>query len=302
VSASGCGDLHVHSALSDGSESVAAILEAAAQLALDFISITDHDTTAGSRDALELGGALGIVAIPGVEISAYDRARGRKAHLLGYSYDLSAPAITTFCEPILAARDELTRRQIDKLRRLGYPVSIGEVEEIAGPSAALYKQHVMELLSRRGSADGIYGATYRSLFKGGGPCDIEIDYPDVFEALEAIHADGGLAVLAHPGQQDSWELLEELAEAGLDGVELEHEDHGSEDHRRVLEAAARHPRLILAGGSDYHGSLGGMSALGEYLAPRASCLALSRRAPRRDPANARLDESSPRIHEGRGLS
>ena len=229
-----------------------------------------------------------MTVVPGIELSCSDPKRGRRAHLLGYAYRLPAPSLTAFCSPTLAARDALTRRQVGILAKAGWPVSIEEVEAEAGQGAALYKQHVMAVLLRKGAADALIGSVYRSLFKGGGPCDLEIDYPDVREALDAIHADGGLAVLAHPGQLDSWELLDELAEAGLDGAELYHEDHGLRERELVLAAKARYPWLLLTGGSDFHGAYGSKVAIGDIVAPADSIPILlgSRGAPPR-PAQVR---------------
>jgi phosphoribosyl 1,2-cyclic phosphate 1,2-diphosphodiesterase len=271
------GDLHVHSRASDGSLAIRDLFEEARRAGLGFLAITDHDTVAGVAQVLAAGEEAGIATASGIEISAYDARRGRKAHLLGYAFAPPAPAIRAFCGPVLASRDAMTREQVRILSSLGYPVSIGEVEEEARGSTALYKQHVMAVLTRKGAADGIEGKSYRALFKDGGPCDKEIDYPDVFAAMEAIHADGGLAVLAHPGQLDSWDLLEELAEAGLDGVELAHADHGEAARSRVLAARARHPRLILTGGSDFHGAYGSAARIGCVLAPEGAFDAMATR-------------------------
>jgi phosphoribosyl 1,2-cyclic phosphate 1,2-diphosphodiesterase len=271
------GDLHVHSDRSDGSLSVQELLMEARTSGLDFIAVTDHDCLEGGLEASRLGPSYGIDAVQGVEISARDRRRGRRAHLLGYLFDSAGTAIRDFCAPTLAARDAMTRSQVETLRAAGYPISVEEVEAEAGPSTALYKQHVMATLTRRGAADGIDGRVYRSLFKGGGICDREIEYPDAFTALEAIHADGGLAVLAHPGEFDSWDLLYELASAGLDGVELYHPRHGLADRCRAAAASARFRGLILCGGSDYHGAYGSVSGLGRPGAPAGALAALRRR-------------------------
>jgi phosphoribosyl 1,2-cyclic phosphate 1,2-diphosphodiesterase len=268
------GDLHVHSDLSDGSLSVRDILAEARTSGLDFIAVTDHDCVDGGIEAERLGPAFGIQAIRGIEISARDRRRGRRAHLLAYLFDLAGTAARDLCATTLAARDAMTRGQVETLRAAGYPISIEEVVEEAGPSTALYKQHVMAALTRKGAADGIDGRAYRSLFKDGGICDREIDYPEVFAALEAVHADGGLAILAHPGEFDSWDLLYELASAGLDGVELYHPKHGLAERCKAIAASARFPGLILAGGSDFHGAYGSGGGLGHPRAPGGALAAL----------------------------
>jgi hypothetical protein len=278
------GDLHVHTSRSDGSYSPERAVLMAKERGLDYIGIVDHDTTEGLEEAMALGDGIGVAVVPGVEISAYDFKRKRKAHILGYKFALPAPHIKALCDPILAARDRRTREQVAIMAAAGYPVTIEEVEAEArgfgagGASAravpVLYKQHAMSVLARKGAADGIYGAEYRKLFGSGGICAGDIRYVDAFDALAAIQEDGGAAVLAHPGQLDSWELLEELLAAGLDGVELYHESHSLEDHRRVFAASRAWPGLILTGGSDDHGSLGSVNPMGDIRAPFGALEAL----------------------------
>jgi len=268
------GDLHVHTDRSDGSYSPKEAVLVARERGLGYIGIVDHDITEGLEEAIAYGLRLGVTVVPGVEISAYDFKRGRKAHLLGYR--LSSPAASTkrLCDPILKARDEMTRFQVATMATSGYPISIDEVVESARGAPVLYKQHAMSVLVRKGIAESIYGPPYAELFGKGKLCGDEIEYVDVFEALSAVHADGGVAMLAHPGQLDSWELLEELLEAGLDGVELYHESHALADHKRIFAAARAWPGLVLTGGSDDHGSLGSLHAMGEIRAPLGTLEAL----------------------------
>ncbi len=268
------GDLHVHTTRSDGSYSPRRAVVMARERGLSYIGIVDHDRTEGLEEAIELGLRLGVAVVPGVEISAYDYRRGRKAHLLGYRCASPAKAVESLCAPIREARDALTRKHVATLAAAGYPVTIEEVVEAAGGAETLYKQHIMAVLVRKGAAERIYGELYRRLFRGNGICAEDIAYADVFGAMRAIHADGGISVLAHPGQLDSWELLHELLEEGLGGVELYHESHSLEDHRKVFATAETRPGLVLTGGSDDHGSLGSDNAMGDIRAPQGAFEAL----------------------------
>lgn len=271
------GDLHVHSRLSDGSLSVDELFREAKGAGLDFLSVTDHDTTSSAGLCLTQGKVFGIEAIPGIEISAYDRKRGRKVHILGYAYDLPANSIDGLCAPTIAARNELTRRQVAILADAGFPIKFEEVEREAKGSTALYKQHVMSVLARKGLADGIRGKDYARFFARGGICFGEIEYPDAFDAVKAVHADGGVAVLAHPGQLDSWDILHELADAGLDGVEAYHPDHGIFDLCKCLSFALDHSHIFLTGGSDYHGRFGAVPRIGTVRSPAGAARAIARR-------------------------
>ena len=100
-----------------------------------------------------------------------------------------------------------------------------------------------------------YSKIYRSLFKGGGICDRDIKYPCARDAVQAIKEDGGLAVLAHPGQFDNYNLLPLLVAVGLDGIEKYHPDHSRKDYR-IVDLLAKKYHLLQTGGSDYHGRFG----------------------------------------------
>ena len=88
--------------------------------------------------------------------------------------------------------------------------------------------------------------------------------------MRAIKADGGFAVLAHPGQMGNYGAIHRLAEAGLDGIECNHPSHSASDRKRV-EEFAKSESLFLTGGSDFHGRYERIrSSLGQYPAPESS--------------------------------
>jgi phosphoribosyl 1,2-cyclic phosphate 1,2-diphosphodiesterase len=260
------GDLHLHTTYSDGSQTPAEALAEARSRGLDVVSFVDHDTTAGTRRALEVGARIGVAVIPGVEISAWDSERGRKVHILGYGYRLPAVAIDELVDPVREARHANTLRQLAEVQEAGYRITEAAVRAYARPRGCLYKQHIMLALIASGYADSIYGELYRALFKGDGIAAHDIRYVSAYDAIRAVQADGGLAVVAHPGQLDSYDAVPDLVEAGLEGIELFHEDHTAGDHHRVRELARRYD-LITTGGSDWHGSYGSTLAMGEILAP-----------------------------------
>lgn len=112
-------------------------------------------------------------------------------------------------------------------------------------STNIYKQHIMHALMDAGYADSIYGELYDKLFAPGtGAALIEAEYPDTREVLELIHSAGGIAVLAHPMVYHSEELLEELADNGLDGVEVWHPNH-SQDETEQLRTFAEEKGLLM---------------------------------------------------------
>lgn len=260
-------DLHVHSHYSDGADSVETIIQKAKKAGVTVISFVDHDTVAGWEEKQRIAKAYGIQAIPGVEISAYDVKRQRKVHILGYQFDPVAPAITALCQDVLARRHAHSLWQLAQIQQAGFHLDLQVVMESARPSATIYKQHIMKQLTDLPYSSVEYQFLYKSLFKGQGVAAGEIDYVPAADAVRAIVSDGGLAVVAHPGQLDSYELVPELLEAGLGGIEQNHFDHSAEDHQRV-EKLEQQYKLVMTGGSDYHGAFGKPIEPGDLLSPQ----------------------------------
>jgi len=258
-------DLHVHTDISDGSLTTEEVLNLAQKNGLTHLAITNHDTVEGLQQAIQLGDKLRIKVIPGVEISAVDQATGQQVHILGYNFNLEAPHITKLCEPLLARRRQKSLWQLEQLITHGYQINPHAIQaKRAG--RVIYKQHIMAHLIEQGYTDAIYSPLYEELFKECGICSSEIEYIDVFEAVQAIKADGGLAVLAHPGYQNTYYLIDRLVAAGLDGIELYHDMHTAKDHEKIRQLADER-NLILTGGSDFHGDYGTMTGLGDLLCP-----------------------------------
>lgn len=258
-------DLHCHSRWSDGSQTVQELVDLAEIRRLDILSITDHDTVAHIDEMYKVASTTVVNLIAGIEISACDPASGRKVHLLGYGIHPSAQ-LESVCAPVLRERNAMTRASIGILERSGYPVTEESILRDNGYPPVLYKQHIMNSLVRVGLAESVYGSLYRKLFKDGGPCSGEIQYCSWQDALSAILLSGGYPVLAHPGQQQVWDLVPAMVSEGLAGIELYHESHRLEDHRKVFEYAQRYS-LFCTGGSDTHGSLGSFHSLGAIVAP-----------------------------------
>lgn len=262
-------DLHIHTNISDGSLTTEEVIKKAKEKGLTHIAITNHDTVKGLKEAIELGKKYDIVVIPGIEISAYDYKRNRKVHLLGYNIDLHGKYVSNLCKSLLKDRDEMTLKQVEIIKSLGYDISKDEVKLYGKNSEISYKQHIMQVMIDKGYVKEIYSPLYKELFKNNGPCDMEINYIDVFDAIDAIIKDNGIPVVAHPGQMNSYELIEELVEKGLMGIEKYHISHSKEDYDKVEKLAKKY-NLIITGGSDFHGSYSKNRSIGCCTAPSES--------------------------------
>lgn len=261
------GDLHVHTNISDGSFNIDEILRIAKEEGLTHIGITNHDTVNGLTEAIELGKEFGIKVIPGIEISAYDFQNNRKVHILGYNFNLQREHIRQICDPILKKRNRNSMVQMEKIINEGYDLDVNYIKSLSISSEVIYKQHIMQALIQKHYTDKIYSDLYKRIFKNNGVCASGIDYVDVYKAVEAIVNDGGIAILAHPGHLNSYDIIPELVSKGLRGIEINHHSHTEEDKQKIRSFAEDH-NLILTGGTDFHGSYGENNIkLGEIESP-----------------------------------
>lgn len=246
------GDLHVHTNISDGSYCIEDTLQMAIKNQVTHIGITNHDTVKGLKDAIELGKNLGIKVIPGIEISAYDFKNNRKVHILGYDFNLDGKHIKKLCDPVLEKRHESSKEKINILIKNGYDLDLDYILQLSKDSEIIYKQHIMMNLIKKNYTESIYSDLYKKLFKNQGICSGDIQYIDALEAVKAIKKDGGLAVLAHPGQLNSYDIISDLVSAGLGGIEINHHSNKNDDLIKIKELSQIY-NLILTGGSDFHG-------------------------------------------------
>jgi hypothetical protein len=262
-------DLHIHSTVSDGSLTLEKIICNAVKTGITHLSITDHDTTFGTPEAVILGMRHGIAIIPGVEFSAYDYTNNVRAHILGYGMTNFSP-IEQLGSPLLRKRHNNSLRQIEVLDRLGYDMTAEEVARKSGRH--IYKQHIMQVMVEKGYAESIGGEIFRMLFKNGGPCDFDIDYIDARDAVAAVKEAGGVAILAHPGQQGNFGSIPGLVDAGLAGLEYAHHANNIESRAIIFDFAQR-SNLLLTGGSDCHGIYENNSPeIGSFLCPEVTIL------------------------------
>ena len=246
------GDLHCHTTLSDGSLGIEDIIVQAKKTGIDFISITDHDTMSSINRAKILGERYGVQTIPGVELSAWDKKRNRKVHILCYAPQ-KPDRLEGLCIKSCEIRRKCAAEMVENVMKL-YPITSESVMKHATGSKSIFKQHIMHALIEYGYTTHFYGKLNHKLFNHeNGTCIVEREYPDVNFVLDLIHSSKGVAVLAHPMMYDSAELLEELAQSGkIDGIEAYHYSATEEQQQKLCETAEKYG-LIVTGGSDFHG-------------------------------------------------
>ncbi|MFG2896743.1 PHP domain-containing protein [Streptomyces zaomyceticus] len=247
-------DLHTHSTASDGTDSPAELVRNAAAAGLDVVALTDHDTTRGHAEAIA---ALpeGLTLVAGAELSC--RVDGIGLHMLAYLFDPAEPALLAERELVRDDRVPRARAMVGKLQELGVPVTWEQVARIAG-DGSLGRPHIAEALVELGVVPDVSGAFTPEWLADGGRAYVEKHELDPVDAIRLVKAAGGVTVFAHPLAVKRGQVLPEasiarLAEAGLDGIEVDHMDH-DEATRARLRGLAKELGLLTTGSSDYHGS------------------------------------------------
>lgn len=243
-------DLHLHSVYSDGVLTPAELVQQAALRGVRCIAFTDHDTTEGYSVAVEAARRAGVALIPAVEVTCFEL--GQELHVLGYGIAVDDIRWREHTREARARRLRRLERMLEHCRRLGLWVTMEDLSDHT-PGQMLGRPHLAAALVRRGYCTTLREAFAQYLEPGRPAYEPPETFP-VVRALGLIHATGGVAVLAHPRRTFcSPRLLLSLIRRGFDGVEVFHPAHGPE-LRAYYAGFARSHRLLLTGGSDFHGT------------------------------------------------
>lgn len=254
-------DLHIHTTASDGTLSPAEVLREAGKQGLAAIAITDHDTTAGVRAALEVGIPPSLGFLPGVEISAGPPSscpmKG-SFHLLGYGIRLDHEPLNRRLEALQDSRKNRNPRILAKLRELGINLEL-DAAAAEDDGGQMGRPHIAGLLKEQGHVKSIDEAFERYIGNHG-PAYVDKYRVPVAEAIELVRTAGGVAVAAHPGvlplePGPVFEaMMAELREMGLGGLEVFYPEHSPEQTDYFMGVARRFG-LVMTGGTDFHGDI-----------------------------------------------
>ena len=241
-------DLHIHTTASDGICSPKEIVLRAQAIGLKTIAITDHDTVAGLKEAMQFAQFYEVEVIPGIEIST-DFTDGL-AHVLGYFVDYENQEFTVKLDKMKMARQNRAKEILHKLRKLKIDVPFEKVIEIAG-DATIGRPHVEAAMVELGFVPDMVTAFDLYLAEGR-PAYADRLKITPKEACQIIRQAGGVAVLAHPFTVRNYRTLVENLLPLLSGIETYYGEF-SEEQKQELLCLSREYQLIPTGGSDFHG-------------------------------------------------
>ncbi|MBF4254962.1 PHP domain-containing protein [Vibrio anguillarum] len=247
-------DLHSHTTSSDGRLSPQALIDRALSFDIEVLAITDHDTT----DALTIAHdyinqqQLPITLIDGIEISTV--WQNKDIHIVGLNIDSNAQALQQLIEQQKAHRVQRAQLIAQRLQKVTREGVLEEVQAIAG-EAPITRAHFAKWLVEQGFAKNMQ-QVFKKFLTRDNPGYVPPSWCSMTDAVEAIHAAGGQAVLAHPGRYDlttKWlkRLITAFVEAGGDAMEVAQPQQAPQE-RRILADYAIQYNLLASQGSDFH--------------------------------------------------
>jgi len=256
----GAVDLHIHTTASDGSLTVREIFQLARKLKLAAIAITDHDTLAGTIEALNHGIPDGLGFLTGVEISTQapkEMPVSGSLHILGYGVRLNDPDLNEILTKLRESRADRNPAILDHLAQIGIDISYSQLVNTF-KDAQLGRPHIAQLLVEKGYAASINEAFDRYLANGT-PGYVEKYRIDCRQAIGAVRRAGGVPVLAHPvllnlSDAQLEALVSMLVQSGLKGIEAHFPEH-NRLQTDFYQALAYRYGLIVTGGTDFHGAV-----------------------------------------------
>src|SRR3954452_25121163 len=257
-------DLQAHSRHSDGVLEAAEVVDLAHAAGVELFALTDHDTIDGVPEAAARARGLGMRYSPASELSAVHGGH-EDLHVLGYELDVADPGLRATLEDFRGDRARRIEEMADRLRELGFELDEAPLRARRDPGKPVGRPHLADAVlahpanARRLRDEGIHGKNelFPPYLVPGAAAYVARSRPTVPQAIDVIHAAGGVAVWAHPfwdvdAPEEALGTLEEFVRAGLDGVEVFYATHTEQQTRLLHEAATRHG-LLTTRSSDFHG-------------------------------------------------
>ncbi len=251
-------DLHSHTHCSDGSLSPQTLIDRAVNYQIDVLAITDHDTIKGFDIAQRYVNDqnVPIKLISGIEIST--AWQGFEIHIVGLNFDKDDTTLQQLVVSQQQAREQRAITIGEKLAKCGLVNAYHDAKELAG-KGSITRAHFAKVLFQQGYVGTIQKAFDQYLGKKGGNAQkayVKPTWCSIEQAIEAIHAAGGSAVMAHPIRYDlsaKWlrRLIVHFKENFGDGLEIVLPQMNHQQRQTMLNYCLEYD-LLASTGSDFH--------------------------------------------------
>ena len=255
-------DLHLHTQFSDGTFTPEELVLHAQKGGLSCIALTDHDTVEGCARTAAACAAVKMEFITGAELTA--EHQDTEVHIIGYFLDTHNPALLARIATFQAVRQNRIHEMVAALNKMGIPLKVEAVFALANCRSP-GRPHVARALVKE-KLVGSLDEAFERFLKKNRPAWVPKTKMSALESVDLIHQAGGLAVMAHPGLNHNDDIIPELVDVGLDGIECFHTKHSTSMSEHYLEIAEKHD-LLVTGGSDCHGYSKGRPLIGTVRLP-----------------------------------
>ena len=253
-------DLHVHSTCSDGTFTPTELVDHAMKKGLAAFALTDHDSVEGLDEAIGYADKLRTEqssvpeVVPGIEISS--EYHGQDIHVVGLYLNYHDQVFLGRIRDFVEARTNRNQKMCALLQQAGIPITYEELFT-AYPDSVITRAHYAGYMLEKGYVKSRQEAFERYVGDHA-PCYIPREKITPAQAVQLIQQAGGAPVLAHPilyhmSEEHLDELVRELKEFGLMGIEAVYSTYSPADERQIRGLAKKYD-LLVSGGSDFHGS------------------------------------------------
>lgn len=241
-------DMHIHTTYSDGTLTPSEILERSLEIGLKAISITDHNTIEGVSEAIKYANNA-IEIVPGIEMTA---TYPKPLHILGYYIDIHSTSFNAGIKRLRMQKYKWLLTLVRNLKKIGIDIDLDEIKCKYG---GIKLEYIALELVNQGVAKNIRDI-YLLYFNNPNFMGETPSSPK--EIVSLIKQAGGISILAHPFVTENnykklGELVRELKEVGLNGLECFHSDFSADMQLQLVELANQY-HLMITGGSDFHGA------------------------------------------------
>lgn len=259
-------DLHMHSAMSsDGEYTPKELMKLCKDNGLKVVSIADHNTTKAISKASQYAKEYDLTLIPAIELDC--TIDGTELHLLGYGISYDFPAFEEIEKTLEIQEKASSIKRIQLVQHMGIEVDekkayalfhngyvTGEVIAEVALADERNKDILADYLPGGNRSDNPYVNFYWDICSQGKPAYVPIHYITLEEAVTVINDAGGIAVLAHPGNnvKEDEKLLEKIFTYDVKGIEVFSSYHSTKQVDYYLKWAKDH-NVLPTIGSDFHG-------------------------------------------------
>lgn len=247
-------DLHTHTTESDGSFTPEELMAEASRTGLSAIAITDHDSISGIKKAAPFAEQYQIELIPGVELST--DYNGKEVHVVGLYIDIENELFLKKIKEFRDNRDNRNAIMVENLQKEGFAITM-EALKAENPDCVITRANIARFLYEHGMIPSIQTAFEKYI---GDHCKCYVNRFKItpMDGVRLIKEAGGTAILAHPllyHMSDAvlQKLIDEMKDAGLDGIEAIYSTYTPAEERQMKELAKKN-QLLISGGSDFHGT------------------------------------------------